>query len=49
MKGEPDKEWYGDISAVTFVLKELLTISPQLCDPKICIAWTGFLPRLVMW
>ena len=35
MKGEPEKEWGGDISAVTFVLKELLTISPQLCDSNI--------------
>ena len=46
VKGEPEKEWYGDISAVTFVLKELLTISPQLCDSKPCIAWECF-SRLV--
>ena len=49
MQGEADKEWYGDISAVTFVLKELLTISPQLCDSTSSIAWKAFLLRLATW
>lgn len=49
VKGEADKDWYGDLSAVTFVLKELLTISPQLCDPMSSVAWKAFLLRLAAW
>ena len=34
-----DEEGYGSQTAVAFVLKELLTICPQLCDPGTCTAW----------
>ena len=33
-----EEEEHSSLAVIAFILKELLAISPQLCDPGTCIA-----------